>query len=627
MSEEKELLEQEFDEASELSGFVDFSDLGDFESISTMEMFGALGDIDDLGDMPELSDEIPNSNAEEDAGAALDGMDMPIPNMTEEVSDFDVSMPEMTEEVPDFDMSMPEVAEEVSDFEMPMSDATEAASDFDMPIPEMAEEVSDFDMSMSDVEEAAPDFDMPELDGGDLLSDLDSGISFDSVEPAADIPDIFEADSEPDLFTEGAAMPDMTDSIALEDTVEEPFSLDEAEASVMDASDILAEPVEDAATDDMNSDLLGGMDLGFSAGEEITEEVPLAMDEGNESGLDSMLGGILDNLDMNGSIDEPAITEDISLDDMGSMDDILGLDDNPFASEDFGDGLDGDMNDMLDVAGMIPEETEAEQEKPGFLKKVFGNVITDEIAEAERQAAQKAEEDAVKKAEEEAKAKEEAEIKKAEKKAAKEAQKAEKQKAKEAKKAEKAERKAEKKAQREEEEAAELEVVGQLNKAGVSIIVLATVLFLVVEIVGTNLFSYASTKKKAINYFEMGKYTEAYKEAIGTDMREKDEEAYNKIKVVMKVQQTLNAYQNYDRINYYPEALDSLLRGIKRYDSNIEQATELEVEKDMMSCRRQILTLLQEEFNLSESEAYALLALEKEAYHEQVIELGLKKKL
>lgn len=94
----------------------------------------------------------------------------------------------------------------------------------------------------------------------------------------------------------------------------------------------------------------------------------------------------------------------------------------------------------------------------------------------------------------------------------------------------------------------------------------------------------------------------------------------------MKVQQSLNAYQNYDRIQYYPEALDALLRGLKRYDSNIDEGMELEVENDMMTCRKQILTLLQEEFNLTEAEAYSIIALGKDAYQSRVIELGLKKK-
>ena len=160
---------------------------------------------------------------------------------------------------------------------------------------------------------------------------------------------------------------------------------------------------------------------------------------------------------------------------------------------------------------------------------------------------------------------------------------------------------------------------------GVCIIVIATVVFLTVEIAGTNAFGYISTKKEAVRYFEMGKYTDAYKLAVGTKMAEKDSEEYEKIKTVMKIQQCLNAYQNYDRMQYYPEALDALLRGVKRYDANIEKATQLEVEKDMMSCRTQIISLLQTEFNMTEAKAYSLLALDREAYQNEVVKIGVEK--
>ena len=46
----------------------------------------------------------------------------------------------------------------------------------------------------------------------------------------------------------------------------------------------------------------------------------------------------------------------------------------------------------------------------------------------------------------------------------------------------------------------------------------------------------------------------------------------------------------------------------------------------MMSCRKQILTLLQSEFNLSESDAYSILAMDSGNYQKKVVELGLKKK-
>lgn len=609
MSEEKELQEPDFEESSDLADFVDLADLEEFDSANNLEMFGELGDLADLGDVPDLTEEgepVALPAAEEDAG-------LPETAVSEEEADIPM---------PDFDISVPEVPTEDQDEEALLS---ELLGDSDVPIPDSFEEIPDLDLP--ELSEEAPALDVQDgiKDAGEeIISDLpdfNGDVLFDTVEPASDVPDIFESNEGlDDIFagsTDELEIPDMAEGAeAGEDSAT--FALeDEAgvDESLLSALDELGEPGEEK----LETDSLAGMDLDFSAEEESAEEEPMAMDENSDDGIDSMLGGLLNDLDLNGVIDDSAATDDL----VPEAGDFMGMDDSPFDTEGTGDG---DLQDMLDVSDMIPDEVENEEKKPGFMKKVFGNIVTDEIAEEERQAAQREEEEAAKRAEEEAKEKEEAAVRKEEKKAEKEAKKAEKQKEKEAKKAEKAAKKAEKKAQREEEEAAELEVVGKLNKVGVSIIVAATIVFLVLEIGGTNLFSYASTKREAVNYFKMGKYTEAYQEAIGSDMREKDEEEYNKIKVVMKVQQSLNAYQNYDRIKYYPEALDALLRGLKRYDANIEEATELEVENDMMSCRRQILTLLREEFNLSEAQAYSIISLGKEAYQKRVVELGIDKR-
>lgn len=608
MSEEKELQEPDFEEGSDLANFVELADLGEFDSANNLEMFGDLGDLADLGDVPDLTE------VEEPVASSVAREDVGLPEMAVSEEEADIPMP-------DLDISVPEMTEENQDEEALLS---ELLGDSDMPIPDSFEEIPDMDLP--ELSEEAPALDLQDdiKDTGEEivpdLSDFNGDVLFDTVEPASDVPDIFESSEElDDMFAEGK------DELEIPDMAEEPEAAEDSAAFALDADagvdesllsalDELGESGEEMS----ETDILGGLDLDFSAEEESAEEEPMAMDGNGDGGIDSMLGGLLNDLDLNGAIDDSAATDDFG----SEAGDFMGMDNNPFDDEGTGDG---DLQDMLDVSDMIPDEVENEEKKPGFMKKVFGNIVTDEIAEEERQAAQREEEEAAKRAEEEAKEKEEAEARKEEKKAEKEAKKAEKKKEKEAQKAEKAAKKAEKKAQREEEEAAELEVVGKLNKVGVSIIVAATIVFLLVEIGGTNLFSYASTKREAVNYFKMGKYTEAYQEAIGSDMREKDEEEYSKIKVVMKVQQSLNAYQNYDRIKYYPEALDALLRGLKRYDANIEEATELEVEGDMMSCRRQILTLLREEFNLSEAQAYSIISLDKEAYQKRVVELGLDK--
>lgn len=77
-------------------------------------------------------------------------------------------------------------------------------------------------------------------------------------------------------------------------------------------------------------------------------------------------------------------------------------------------------------------------------------------------------------------------------------------------------------------------------------------MFLAAEISGTKIFSYRSTIKEATSFFDAGRYTDAYQEILGTDMKKNDQETYDKIVTVMKVQRALNSYENYDNMKYYP---------------------------------------------------------------------------
>lgn len=597
MSNENELQDADVDTNEsmddDLSSFVDLTDLEGMDNATNQELFGDLGDIADLGDVPEMSEADSSQESEPD---------IPLPDISEDDLGLDEEMFHTAEpeEVPasvDTDVLPEAPASEVSDQNVSSDDTIE-----------------DSGMDISALDDSTIDdagTDIPVLDDSDvdnLGTDIPALDDSNADDLSADIPALDDSNID-DLSADIPALDD-SDIVALDSGLE-----DDGSMSMDGLDDVMA--ALDAGSGDAAGDSTDGAAEGTS----------------DDSNIDSMLDGLLDNLDMNGSLDETAASESSPSEQMDgaaaldNMSDILGLDDVPFGTEGQDDAATDNLQDMLDVESMMPQAEETgDEKKPGFFKRVFGNVVTDEIAEQERLEAEKAEEEAAKKAEEDEKAKEEKAEKKAEADAQKAEKKEEKKKQKEAKKAEKAAKKAEKKAKREEEEAAELEVVGKLNKVGVSIIAIATIIFLVVEIAGTNIFGYVSTKNKAKSYFDMGKYTEAYQEAIGTDMRKKNPEEYNKIKVVMKVQQPLNAYQNYDRIGYYPEALNALMKGLKRYDANIDEAINLDVDKDMMSCRKQILTLLKQEYNLSESEAYAILALDQTAYQKKVVELGLKKK-
>lgn len=596
MSGEKELQEADFPEieADDISNLVDFADLADLEDVDNMDVFGDLGDISDLGDVPDLSalGEMADSSGEE--ASAQEMPELSMDDILGEESLGDLSLDDVSGEDALGDLSLDDVSGEDVLGDLSLDDVSGEDALGDLSLDNVSGEEDLGILSLDDVsQEEEPEFSLEDLPGEESLENMDS----QSVDMGDAIPDVMGLE-EPGI-----------------DAVSE-------ETSESEDSQMGGELSDTIALDDLNiteDGLLENLDIDFGALEETPAEEP-----SGDDGLGNMLDGLLDDLDMNGAIEETPEQEETESQD--AMSELLGLDDTFFQEgEEKAESMDDLSLDMLDASDIMPEEKVSEEKEPGFFQRVFGNVVTDEIAEQEREAAKAAEEEAERKAEEDAKIKEEKDAKKAEKKAEKEAKAAARKKEKETKKAEKAKEKAEKKARQEEEAAAELEVVGKLNKVGVSIIVIATILFLVVEIGGTNLFSYVSAKNEALDYFEMGKYTEAYKMAIGTDMREKDSEEYDKIKTVMKVQQCLNAYQNYDRMKYYPEALDALLRGIKRYDANIEQATQLEVEKDMMSCRTQIISLLQSEFGISEAKAYSLLAMDKEDYQNEVIKIGVDK--
>jgi len=660
LSEEKDMQSTDVElETDDLKEFVDMADVDDLDVSDGDDFFGDLGDISDLGEIPELSEiESTISDAkkkkEENTTIKQAEESVPVPDVADMESNSDSEM------MSDEDIQALLAANETA------SETEETSSNVDreesVPVPDVA------DMESNSGSEMMSDEDIRALLAANENTQTDTTADDSSKEDVPDIaaiddsseesmPDITAIDdSSEESIPDIAALDDsgeesIPDIAALDDSSEESIpdiaALDDSsEESIPDIAaldDSSEESIPDiAALDDSSEEsipdiaALDDTDSSDSLSDNDMESALDALNDDQEpsgSGdIDSMLDGLLDDLDMKGTLgdidgntEEMSEAEQMSQEDseesLDSLADLLGMTGEPVSSE-----KEDDMQSLLD-ASLLPDEKneENDEKKTGFFKKVFGNVITDEIAQEEREAAQKEVKEAEEKAEKDAADAEEKAKQKEEKKAAKEAKKAEKAKQKAEKKAAKEAKKAEKKAKEEEEEAAELEIVGKLNKVGVAIIVIATILFLTVEITGTNLWGYASAKQAADKYFKMGKYTEAYQEALGTKMRDKDPEMYQKIKTVMKVQQSINAYQNYERVGYYPDALNALLQGIRKYDDNLSTAIDLEADQDLKKCREQILSNLQSEFGVSESEAYSLLSLDQNSYTDKVVEIGRQK--
>ena len=515
------------------------------------------------------------------------------------------------------------------------------------------------DESEDDIDIPLPDIDFSEDDG--IASELSDGSDIKTTYPeikdddnnAADDSTVEEPQVSEDIATEKDAEIETQSDAEAEQSGADIMSLSEdgADEEQSDA-DIMSLSEDGADEEQSDADIMSLSEDG--ADEEQPDNDILSLTEDgtadDESGsIDDMLGGLLDDFDKNGSIGDESEeqskensgsdagdgqkADDLSdllgmLSDDSTSDDVISLD--SVSNEeipDISEIPDIPMQEEEDISNILPqnEEKEDDGEKQSIFKKVFGNVVTDEIAEAEKK---QEEEEAVKKEEAE-KVKEEKAAEKAKQKEEKEKLKAEKAEAKAAAKAKKAEEKAAKKAEKQaqkeaEREAAANEVVGKLNKVGVSIVAVFGVIILAGIIIGTNSFGSGLDKKKATNYFEMHRYSQAYESAVGTNMKEKNPEQYKKIVTVMKVQHALDSYQNYENVKKYPEALDALLMGLKKYDANKKTAYDLEIENDLASVYDKILDILSDEFGLSKSQAYDILSLGSSEYTSKVNAIAAK---
>ena len=541
-----------------------------------------------------------------DMGSLADFVDIEDLENLEGIEEF--KSDEQSEDAP-----MP--AEEVSE-EIPMSVEKEVSEEIPMPVEPVEEEVSE-EIPMPVEEKVSEEIPMPveEEVSEEIPMPVEEEVSEEVPMPVEE------------KVSEEIPMP-----------VEEEVS-EEIPMSVAEASEEIPAPIDDGGTEEISqpagdsatintSELLDNINLYSDdvSGGDSAETAALMNDGKSESSTDDqalnmMLDGLLDDLDMTGSLQQETASKDELVEDQDAeaadIFDMLGAD---------SESQDVSIDDLLDIAA--PEEYPEEEptDQKGLFQRVFGNVINDEIAEEERKAQEEEEQKAAEKAELAEQKKAEKEQAKEAKKAEKEAKKAAKAEEKAAKKAEKEAKKAEQKAQQEEEaEAEKYEVTGKLNKVGVAIIAILTVTFLVVEIAGTNIHGYSSSKKQAMKYFEMGKYEQAYQEVLGTKVKEKDPDTYNKIRTVMQVQRALDSYQNYDAMNYYPDALNALIRGLQRYDANLETAKQLEIEDEIDGCKEQIVSLLQSEYGVSESQARELLSLDKAEYTSKVVEIAMKK--
>ncbi len=509
---------------------------------------------------------------------------------------------------------------------------------------ELAEEVAE------EAEEAAEQFyDAAEEEPEEAPMEDTFGLFFDGD---TDLPDLKNYS----IF--GDVEESTVDRMLAEDLGEE-FPDEDASEEEPDADelqDFLAETYAEAEEEVSESDVGDIADLFGMLEDERGEAAPkeLEISENPEVISAADLDSVADTF--SGIVEDNGEEEAVSADEFGDFADLFGGGAETFESapvkddskeesplEDFADLFGGveDAGDLFEfgaapiemdapeeelppVKGMEAPEEETVQtgsepkEKKGGLAalyhKLFDNVKVD--PSKIKQPPTKEEIEAKKKAKQEEKerSKEEKEALLAEKKEQDKQAKLEKQRA--AKEA-----KAEKKARKLEEAKLVLEEMEKtrINRAGASIVFIFFAMIAVVVIVGTSIFSYSLSIKNAEYEFENDRYTAAYNEIYGLEIKDEDLLLYDRIMTVMYVQKQLNSYNNYYGMGDKPKALDSLLKGLQRYEKYIDLAVDLDVDSDLDSVRKKILTEIDTSFSMTEQEAMEIIQSDSQAEYSKKV--------
>lgn len=119
-------------------------------------------------------------------------------------------------------------------------------------------------------------------------------------------------------------------------------------------------------------------------------------------------------------------------------------------------------------------------------------------------------------------------------------------------------------------------------------------------------FYYNNSVSQAKDYYSNEQYEKAYEKLSGIKLNGSDKTLYEQASTIMYVQKQYDSYENYMKLNMKTEALDSLIKGVNRYNSLRSQAQELGIDSKFTAVYQQIVSALQDTFKISETEAAGL---------------------
>lgn len=190
----------------------------------------------------------------------------------------------------------------------------------------------------------------------------------------------------------------------------------------------------------------------------------------------------------------------------------------------------------------------------------------------------------------------------------KEKKKKEKAEAKAKKKEENAAKKAEKKANKPKKEKKpkapkEKDNTPPLPKKPIILMAIMSLSILVLVMLGSSAIGYSVARGEAKSAYKSGDYVTAYAKMAGYEIKEKDKDFFIQAGLLATIQEEYNAYQVMRDLGKNEMALDCLVRGIGRYDRNIDDASEYGIAPEYNTLKDQMVTELSNTFGIDEEKA------------------------
>ncbi|MBQ4530738.1 MAG: hypothetical protein IJA36_09055, partial [Lachnospiraceae bacterium] len=133
-----------------------------------------------------------------------------------------------------------------------------------------------------------------------------------------------------------------------------------------------------------------------------------------------------------------------------------------------------------------------------------------------------------------------------------------------------------------------------LPKKPVILILLMAASILALVLLSNNVINYQISVSKADNLFINGNYEEAYQNILGVKVKEEDEQLYDRIRIMTKLESKYKMYLAHIENEQYDEALNDLIMGVVKYDKYAKDAEELGIKK----AYDDEFTLIEEQLNL-----------------------------